>query len=83
MENVLILKGNDKNWSERERNKMVEAAIASYLQKRQKRKFAPEPQEMNSESEIEMNSESEIESHSSSDSETSVQNLTWNIEPLL
>ena len=61
MENVLILKGNDKNWSERERNKNVKAAIASYLQKRHKRKFAPEPQEMNSESEIEMNSESEIE----------------------
>ena len=42
--------------------------VASYLQKRRKRKFAPE---MNSESEIEMNSESEIESHPSSDSETS------------
>ena len=28
-ENVLILKGNDKNWSERERNKIVEATIAS------------------------------------------------------
>ena len=70
MENVLILKGNNKNWSERERNKMVEAAVASYLQKRRKRKFAPERQEMNSESEIEMNSESEIESHPSSDSES-------------
>ena len=43
MENVLIVKGNDKNWSERERNKIVEAAVASYLQKRRKRKFAPEP----------------------------------------
>ena len=56
MENVLILKGNDK----RETNKI---AVASYLQKWRKRKFAPEPQEMNS--------ESEIESHPLSDSETS------------
>ena len=63
MENVLTLKDNDKNRSERQRNK---AAVASYLQKWRKRKFAPEPKEMNSESEIEMNSESEIESDPSS-----------------
>ena len=60
-----------QNLTWNERNKIVESAVASYLQKRRKRKFAPEPQEMNSESEIEMNSESEIESHPSSDSETS------------
>ena len=29
MENVLTLRGNDKNWSERERNKIIEAVVAS------------------------------------------------------
>ena len=72
MENVFNLERKTTRTGQREKEiRSSKLLLQVIYKKRRKRKFAPEPQEMNSESEIEMNSESEIESHPSSDSETS------------
>lgn len=39
LENVVLIKSNDINWSQSERNEIIERAIELYLQKRRKRKL--------------------------------------------
>ena len=46
IESVLLIAGNDKNWSAREREEIIERAVGIYLMKRRKTKTCEPPQKM-------------------------------------
>ena len=39
IDDIMVIKGNDKNWSENEREEIIERALAIYMRKNRKRKI--------------------------------------------
>ena len=74
LENVMLIKSNDENWTERERAEIMKNALDLYLQKSRKRKLdepsrsVPDAHENNDNSDSDCNSDNCCEDSSESDS---------------
>ena len=64
IENVILLKGNDKIWSIKERNEIIDGAVKKYLKKSRKRKLELSSDRSNH---TEMESESDNDNESDTD----------------